>query len=239
MPMDQYGRATPAYPGAPTFVPSPMGGSPGYAGIPSNMQIIPHGAPIPKGATRYSQALSPSATFWGQMERNYAPWGPARQDPPAAGSGGFLGKLLGSLPYIGGMASAGMAASQASGHEGNWYANPEPSMFERVLGVIGNTLGYVPGGGAGMNIAKNVVSGTQGLIGAPGMFNTSWEQMFSGMAGSGVNKMFQGMQDRTGTLRDMFQPPQGGIEDFQMPQAQQNFALPREPGFDFSSERMG
>ena len=199
-----------------------MGGSPGFQGIPSNMRVLPPnykdfylpGQQLPQDVSRYSQVTSPLSTFFRQLERSMTPWGPLVHDAPAAGfAGGTLGQLGRMAPRVGPIIGAGEAAYAASGKEGQWFPQPEESMWSRGLGAAGNTLSWMNMlgiGGGGADIAGNVVGGIQGLMKAPDFLKST----FGGMGATMAGRTVRGLADRTGILRNGgFSPFSGGMSD--------------------------
>jgi len=121
---------------------------------------------------------------------------------------------MGAIPYGGGLMQSFMAAGAAREKQGQMVeVPPARSWFQNLISTIQNTLNFMPGGGAGLGIAKNVVSGVGGLAGAPEFFGTSWGDTLARAGGLGIREL----ADRTGILKSTWQspgvPPEAGYDE--------------------------
>ncbi len=173
---------------------------------------IPSGVPVEYGGTtsspgrRFVPAPTPWQAGYNTFLRNYTPWGPFGVDEPPTGTGGWTGKILGATPYAGGLLQAIMAGAAAREQTGQMVeVPPATGWFQNLLKTLGNVLALTPSpagaAGSALSMAKLGISGAQGFAGAPGMFNTSWEQVLAGMGGMAV----RGLADRTGLLQSITQ----------------------------------
>ena len=114
---------------------------------------------------RFVPAPTQWQAIWNTFLRNYTPWGPLTVDPSPTGTGGKLGKVASAVPYAGGGIEALLAGRAAGQQAGQMVEVPEaPSPTSNILKSLGNTLGFVPGGGTGMQVAKAGVGAAGGAV---------------------------------------------------------------------------
>ena len=157
-------------------------------------RYVPAPKPYQAGINQFLRNVIPGASFW-------------VDEPPTGMAGGALGRGAGFIPYAGGaVIQPQLAAEAARQKQGQMVpVPPKANWFQNLLTSLGAALSYVPGGvgGGAMQAAKAGVGGLQGLMAAPSMVGSSWEQMLGGVAGTAA----RGLTDRTGVMRSMAREP--------------------------------
>ena len=190
-------------------------------------------APLPK--SRYGEmrpvTQEPGEAFIRSLGRSLVPGAAWFVDRPQAGSPTDLGnKLGGNLPYgLGALWTAIASARRASDLKGQMLYHEEmpggESGLDRGLAGLDPLVSHLPAPAA----AKMAYAGARGVMGAPGVFGTTWEQTLAGMAGAGTRSAFEGMPYARMSPAQAAPESEGGT----------NFALTRGTDYDYSQERQG
>ena len=193
-------------------------------------------APLPRSRYGEMQPITQGGgeAFARSLGRSLVPGAAWAVDRPQAGyPTDTANKLGGSLPYgLGALWTAIASGRRAEALQGIPML-PEQlpggeSWMDRGLAGLDPLVSHLPIGSA----AKMGYSAGRGLMGAPGVFGTSWEQTLAGMTGAGARAGFEGMPYARMSPAQVSEEPSPEA-------AGGNFAQQRPEGFDFTQERVG